>query len=156
MVAANIIAAVASVVGAIVAFVSAIVVNRMARRREQELESKKSELQTALETRKTALQRELENFKADLDAKKSERDALLDYRYEARKRLYTDCEPVIFQLTECATEALYRIRSLARTARKASSMRLESIGSARTTTTCFQRHISSSPQWRFTNFYKPG
>src|SRR5262245_1125989 len=63
-----------------------------------------------------ANQRELETLRADLAEQKAERDALRDYEYEARKRLYHDCGPLFFQLSELASAALGRIFSLARTA----------------------------------------
>jgi hypothetical protein len=63
-------------------------------------------------------QREVESLRAELAERKSERDARRDYEYEARKRLYHECEPLLFQLYEASENALYRIHSLARTARK--------------------------------------
>jgi hypothetical protein len=42
----------------------------------------------------------------------------LDYEYEARKRLYHECEPLVFELLEFAENAGDRIRGLARTARQ--------------------------------------
>jgi hypothetical protein len=43
--------------------------------------------------------------------------ARISYNYEARKRLYAVCEPLLFQATEQAVEASARIRGLANTAR---------------------------------------
>ena len=56
----------------------------------------------------------LENQLAE---KKAEHDAEREYEYEARKRLYKEAEPVLFRLGEAAENALYRVISLARTAR---------------------------------------
>lgn len=50
--------------------------------------------------------------------KRRERDARRDYEYEARKRLYAECGPVLLQLHEAADSALRRIAGLARTARQ--------------------------------------
>jgi hypothetical protein len=50
------------------------------------------------------------------DAQK-DRDAKRDYEYEARKRLYHDCGPILFQLTELSESAYHRIRGLAAAAR---------------------------------------
>jgi hypothetical protein len=61
--------------------------------------------------------RDLETFKAELAEQKAENDALRDYKYEARKRLYEEIEPLFFQLVEASEDALHRIYSLARTAR---------------------------------------
>jgi hypothetical protein len=61
-------------------------------------------------------QRDIEDLKAELLEKKAERDALRDYEYEARKRLYHECAPLMFQLLEQAEGVLNRVRNLARTA----------------------------------------
>lgn len=47
-----------------------------------------------------------------------DRDALRDYEYEARKRLYRECGPILFQLAEQAEAMYYRIIGLAGTARQ--------------------------------------
>jgi hypothetical protein len=44
-------------------------------------------------------------------------DALRAYRFEARKRLYEQCEPLLFQLAEAAENARGRIYGIARTCR---------------------------------------
>lgn len=62
--------------------------------------------------------RKIAELNATLAERKSELDARRDYDYEARKRLYKECEPVLFQMAEAAENALYRIFSLARTARE--------------------------------------
>lgn len=62
-------------------------------------------------------QHELETLKATLQDQKAEKDARRDYEYQARKRLYQQCEPLLFQLVELAENGLNRIYSLARTAR---------------------------------------
>ena len=48
----------------------------------------------------------------------TKKKARLDYEYEARKRLYHECEPLVFELLEFAENAGDRIRGLARTARQ--------------------------------------
>jgi hypothetical protein len=63
-------------------------------------------------------QRELETLKAELDERKAEKNARRDYVYEARKRLYQECEPIMFYLYESSITGIKRIRSLARTARE--------------------------------------
>jgi hypothetical protein len=62
-------------------------------------------------------ERELETLKYRLDTQRDERNARRDYEYEARKRLYTEIEPLLFQLHEAAEQAYHRALSLARTAR---------------------------------------
>jgi len=61
--------------------------------------------------RVTALQDKLQESRA-------ERDARRDYEYEAKKRLYAECEPVLFEALELAENARRRIVSLARTAKQ--------------------------------------
>ena len=89
------------------------------------LEQTKSRLlrenQTQLEAVRAHLnaqgQQELELLRTQLKDVARNRDAQRDYEYEARKRLYQQCEPLLFQLAEFSESALYRIYSLARTAR---------------------------------------
>jgi hypothetical protein len=63
-----------------------------------------------------ANQRDIERLRADLNEKQAERNALRDYEYEARKRLYHECAPLIFQLLEQAEGVINRVGNLARTA----------------------------------------
>jgi hypothetical protein len=58
-------------------------------------------------------QRSLETLKSDLAKKQAEQDARRDYEYEARKRLYHECEPLLFQLIESSEAALNHIRGIA-------------------------------------------
>jgi len=53
-----------------------------------------------------------------LERERAEGDAKIAYTYEARKRLYAVCEPLLFQAMEQAEEARVRIHSLARSARQ--------------------------------------
>src|SRR4051812_22844570 len=62
-------------------------------------------------------QTEIEILKNELAQRKSENDARREYEFEARKRLYQEYEPLLFQLMEAADNAIHRIQSLARTAR---------------------------------------
>jgi hypothetical protein len=65
-----------------------------------------------------ATQSALQKSQAVLTEEQSEKQSRLDYEYEARKRLYHDCEPLVFQLLEFSEHAADRIRGLARTARQ--------------------------------------
>jgi hypothetical protein len=56
----------------------------------------------------------LERYKARNAAASAERDARRGYEYEARKRLYTAAEPLLFQLYEHAGNAVERIADLAK------------------------------------------
>jgi hypothetical protein len=53
-----------------------------------------------------------------LNLEKAEQDARRDYEYEAKKRLYQECEPVLFQFAELSESALKRVYALARNAKE--------------------------------------
>lgn len=74
--------------------------------------------QKAVERFKGDIEREVVEIKARLDDRNSATSARRDYEYEARKRLYAEVEPLLFQLYEALEEAHYRVRSLVRTARQ--------------------------------------
>lgn len=80
-------------------------------------ERKAREHEARLEALKAQLEKDVKRFEAQLGDQNSERSARRDYEYDARKRLYTEVEPVLFQLVELSEAALHRIYSLARTAR---------------------------------------
>jgi hypothetical protein len=56
-------------------------------------------------------------LKNRLDQEAKAEDARQDYEYDARKRLYRECEPLLFQARELANEARGRITGLAIAAR---------------------------------------
>lgn len=58
-------------------------------------------------------QTNLENLKSELAKQQAEQDAQRDYEYEARKRLYQECEPLLFQLIEASETALNHIKDIA-------------------------------------------
>jgi hypothetical protein len=59
----------------------------------------------------------LKHLENELATKRAEQDARRDYEYEARKRLYQECEPILFQFSELSESALRRIYALARNAK---------------------------------------
>ncbi len=61
---------------------------------------------------------QLAELTAALTEAQHERDAQRDYQYEARKRLYADLQPLLFQLTELCRSARRHTQGLARTARQ--------------------------------------
>jgi hypothetical protein len=71
---------------------------------------------TARATRKT--QESIEILRSEKQDAKADRDALRDYAYEARRRLYKDCEPAIFRLIEEGEAAYYRVSTLAQLSRE--------------------------------------
>jgi hypothetical protein len=62
-------------------------------------------------------QRDIAELTSQLQEKSAERDARRDYEYEAKKRLYSQCEPVIFEAMELAENFRHRVISLARSAK---------------------------------------
>jgi hypothetical protein len=72
---------------------------------------------TRIERLRSELLRQIESTKAQLSDLNSSRNARRDYEYDARKRLYSEIEPLLFQLFEAAEQSYFRVRSLARTAR---------------------------------------
>ena len=77
---------------------------------DQKLASYQSTLQAERES-------DLVKLRSELAETSAERDARRDYEYDARKKLYAEYEPLLFQLIEQSENAYYRIQSLARTAR---------------------------------------
>lgn len=59
----------------------------------------------------------LEHLRSKLTEEQREKDAMLEYQFEARKRLYSELDPLKFQLGEQSEAALYRIFGLAQSAR---------------------------------------
>jgi hypothetical protein len=95
-------ATIAALASVVIAIVSVLVTARTTRR--------VARLTTEMERQKVSLAAELAEHKAVRDARR-------DYEYEARKRLYAQCEPLIFQAAEQAEMGRRRIMSLARTCR---------------------------------------
>jgi hypothetical protein len=58
----------------------------------------------------------LKRLEQALNKQQTEDKARLDYEYEAKKRLYQEYEPLVFQLQEASESALTRIMNLARDA----------------------------------------
>jgi hypothetical protein len=119
-----VIAAIASIIGAGVSFGIAIWNTRKARDLEtlkntfaQQLQDRKNVLDQQLQDHENVLDQALEAYKNTLTEKQEERRARREYQYEARKHLYQQYEPLLFQLVECCESAKERIFSLARTAR---------------------------------------
>lgn len=61
-------------------------------------------------------QKDLKRLQAELDGRQSEHNARRDYEYEALKRLYQECSPLLFMLSEEANSAHSRIKGLAQSA----------------------------------------
>lgn len=65
-------------------------------------------------------QKDLRRLQAELDERRAEKDARRDYEYEALKRLYQECSPLLFQLSEQASSAYGRIRGISESAAQGS------------------------------------
>lgn len=107
------IAACASVVAAILAAGVSYYSARTGKRLQRELAAQSEQFQSErdralsdLETRRIRITKDLEQQLAVSTARR-------DYEYEARKRLYAECEPLVFQATELAQAACRRLLSLA-------------------------------------------
>jgi hypothetical protein len=61
---------------------------------------------------------ELEQLRSQLEQARAAEDARRSYEFDARKRLYTRIEPLLFELTGAAESAYVRITDLARAARQ--------------------------------------
>lgn len=96
--------------------------------RQEQLERRKTELQSDLEGRKHELEKDLEQFRSEISAETSLRNARLAYEFDARKRLYAQVEPLLFQLFDAAEGAYHGVASLARTAKRQELKWLESEG----------------------------
>jgi hypothetical protein len=85
---------------------------------QKDLEERKTDLQMGLEARKSTLQKDLEQFKGEIAEDLAAQNARRAYEYEARKRLYMQVEPLLFQLFEAAEGAFHAVTSLVRTQRR--------------------------------------
>ncbi len=103
-----------SAVAALIAIANTAFVAWMNRRNQENLQRHQQELQAT----QADFAKQLEAFKAELAETGAEKDARRDYEYEAKKRLYQQCEPLMFELYMFSIGAKKRIHSLARTARQ--------------------------------------
>ena len=107
----------AAVVAGVTSLIVALLTQWLQPWRQRQLEQMKAALQNTGDEQRHLLQQRIEELKSQLDERRSAASARRDYEYEARKRLYTDVEPVRFHIFEALEEAHYRVRSLARSAR---------------------------------------
>jgi hypothetical protein len=73
-----------------------------------------------IERLRSELTAKVESTRAEMADLNSSRSARRDYEYDARKRLYAEIEPLLFQLFEAAEQSYNRVKSLARTAQQGS------------------------------------
>jgi hypothetical protein len=70
------------------------------------------------EAKRAKTERQLATLNATLEEQANTRNARQTYEYDARRRLYADAEPLLFQLYENAAYTTNRIRNLARASRE--------------------------------------
>ena len=92
------------------------------RKKQEEFESATSQAQreheVQLRKKQEKFEQELESLKSQLTEAQDEKKARRDYEYEARKHLYSEIQPLLFQLKELSESAYRWVISLARTARQ--------------------------------------
>jgi hypothetical protein len=100
----------AAIITAVLGFVSI-------RKNQRDLELLRAEINARKDEVDARRERDMELLRGEISNQKGDLDARRDYKYEAHKRLYIECEPLLFQLAELSEHALYRVYSLSRTAR---------------------------------------
>ena len=113
-IAAAVVSVAAAIGTAVLAYSRSALLERQKNEYQRELALLKTQLQQGLEDRKLGLQKELEEFKSGLSDEAAARNARRGYEYDARKRLYQELEPLLFQLFEAAEGALFAVVSLVR------------------------------------------
>jgi hypothetical protein len=103
-------AAIVSALGALVVAAIAYISSRKNTTAQAEAQKQLALLQMEFDKQKLALEDRIAQATAERNAKR-------DYEYEARKRLYKECAPILFSFFELSEGAYKRIRSLARTCR---------------------------------------
>jgi Flp pilus assembly protein TadB len=111
------IAAAASLLTALINVLLTRASERKRREHEGRMAAQKEQHDKIIERLRSELGGQLKQVEAQLEDQNAERNARRDYEYEARKRVYQEVEPILFQLAELAEGGLHRIYSLARTAR---------------------------------------
>lgn len=96
----------------------AFAVALLSKRSSTFLQRQKSELDASLQRQKSELDAGLAHVNSLLAGDLALKQARIDYVYDARKRLYVECEPVLFLLNEYGDFASRRIRAMARLVRK--------------------------------------
>ncbi len=84
---------------------------------EKKLAEWTSEREKELQDAKRSDEEMLEQWKATRESRLSEEKALRDYQYEARRKLYDQFEPLLFQFNELADDAFRRIVGFCREAK---------------------------------------
>lgn len=96
----------AAIVGAVATLLSSLIAAAVNFRTKKKFDQDLARLNSELAKNQ-------EQLKAALGKEKSLFDARLDYEFDARKRLYLECEPLLFQASNAAVDAKERVIGLA-------------------------------------------
>jgi hypothetical protein len=99
--------AIASVLAILISVIAAVFAARQ-----------KSKSDESLEAYKLELNKRMADYEGKIEEQHSESAARREYEFEARKRLYEECEPLIFRFSDNASNAYYRVLGLARANRE--------------------------------------
>lgn len=103
---------VAALVAGLFSLVGIVFTQRKTRQTQEAITRLQGEQGQALERLRGEQTQVLEAIKTRLGEEKDERAARRDYEYEARKRLYQECDPLLFQFVELSRNALGRITNI--------------------------------------------
>jgi hypothetical protein len=103
-----------AIIVAVISLASSVSVAVFAYVNSQRLQKLNSAQEEKLTRINNVNSQELEKLKKKLGDEKSEQDARRDYEYEAKKRLYQEYEPLLFQFNELSESAYRRIIGVAK------------------------------------------
>jgi multidrug efflux pump subunit AcrA (membrane-fusion protein) len=113
----TVITAIIALISTAIASIMTYIFNRklkdMEQRSTEKLQNLNQAHQQKLADTNNRFQAELEVLKKQLESQKSEQDARRNYEYEAKKRLYEQSGPILFQFVETSELALNRITGIA-------------------------------------------
>jgi len=107
----------ASILTAIISAISAIISIYLTNRNSKELQKSEFIYQNKIKELELTHSERLRKLESELTRERDEESAIREYEYDARKRLYQEYEPLLFQFNELADNALRRIIALARESR---------------------------------------
>ena len=106
-----------SILTAIISALIAIISIYLTNRNSKELQKSEFNYQNKIKEIELKHSERLQKLESQLTSQRDEESARREYEYDARKRLYQEYEPLLFQFNELAENALRRIIALARESR---------------------------------------
>lgn len=106
------------VLAALIAAVFSLVIAWLTRRNQAAAEERNHDRAIELTDLQQKQEEKLKVFEQKLADTSAERDARREYEYKARLRLYEQCDPLLFEISELAERSIGRIRRLAYGARE--------------------------------------